>query len=199
MVLFAPVVPNDEVRAWENYSWEQRFWIEQDFVNRKFLGQNNSFPIQLNISREIYPWNVSANYIPPKVYKNEIGYAIPVWQVAPLPELASIVNIDLETLPSFSNYANEILTTHHGLLSDIFEHNMFHKYAYKTSAQADSSNLHSYVMLPVFNDFLAEKSKVAGILVAGMLCFDAVCCTVSYSQTDSFASSVFSSTMDIVL
>ena len=88
-IFFSPLIAQSEIESWENYSVANHNWMN-DGVERK--GLSNDDPGQ--ISDLIYPVDERSVYFP--------NYSLPIWQIAPSPINASVINFDLLTLPSLA-------------------------------------------------------------------------------------------------
>lgn len=166
LLLFVPIVAFDERDGWEEYAWENQGWIDEDLQT---LGALDVHPG--NISRHIYSYmgNETNGLIASGDSERRLAstsdpdFYVPVWQLGPVPTNASIINLDLNTHPSFQRTINHVLNDKHALLSDVADLRFLLENALIYHGIDDHPR--SYILQPIFSDF-RNDSNVAGFFVA---------------------------------
>jgi len=173
LIVFSPVVTQEEKAGWEQYAWEHQDWIAEDLL---YHGNDSLHPG--SISPEIYPYyeegggggvGTTDDHEQSPEGRRELltaynqSFHVPVWQLGPVPSNASIINLDLYSHPVFERTINDVLEIEHKLLSQTFntefllEHSDVHDY--------DDGHPRSMVLQPIFDTFKTSAARVVGFLV----------------------------------
>jgi hypothetical protein len=170
LIVFSPIVGKHHKEAWEEYAWDHQGWIQEDIYYRGWGDELRPG----NISKHIHPWSETSSISDIKDHaehnreltKYNESHFLPLWQLGPLTDDASIVNMDLETHPSFHRMVDDVLEIEHKLLSEVVDLNFLLKHTnHHTHEDNNDGHARSYILQPVFNDFL-EGSRVVGFLIA---------------------------------
>lgn len=165
LLVFSPIVPYEEKEGWEAYAWDHQSWIQEDLM---LLGDDTIDPG--SISRHIYAVDSEdvsevGNTEHRHLEVQDMGIYVPVWQLGPVPSNASVINLDLNTHPSFKMTIFDVLDTNHEMLSDVVNLDFLLKNSLLDHALDDHPR--SYILQPVMEDFY-NYSKVVGFLVADL-------------------------------
>jgi hypothetical protein len=146
LYLFAPVVPNAEKNAWQEYAVANQGWIEEDLDLRGLQGVDPG-----EISDEIYAYNFDT-----ETYYN---FSLPVWQVGPVPTNSDMIMLDLYTQASFRRMVDDVNAVRHILLSEVVDRTFFSENI--ETIESDPSRDHhprSFAAQPVFETFSSDAA-----------------------------------------
>jgi hypothetical protein len=165
LLVFSPIVPYEEKDGWEEYAWENQGWIQEDL---DLLGAQGVDPG--NISRHIHSYNEreQTGHNTDKeshLEGQDLEAYVPVWQLGPVPSNASIINLDLNSHPSFRQTILDVVDSSHEMLSDIVNLNFLLENSLLNHTLDEDPR--SYLLQPVMDDFY-NTSKVVGFLVADL-------------------------------
>ena len=148
LLYYAPIVKESQRESWEQYAWENQGWIYEDWLFHK--GQQAYKQNPGNISAKIFGfheaieildhdplWNetvkragwdsisqdleISLDLGPPSPLVDQgRPFYLPIWQVGPTPNNATICNFDLYTKPAFKPVIDQALEVNHMLLSRVW-------------------------------------------------------------------------------
>lgn len=151
--IFAPIVTKAELTGFESYAWDNQDWIDEDLELRG-LGKINHG----TISTHVYPFmgELEAHF--------NAEVHVPIWQLAPVPTNAQIINLDLYSHPSFKRLVDEGTEVRHLLLSEVVD-GTFIAENMDTLYGKDEMDQHprSYAAQPVFRDFKSHSNLVGFI------------------------------------
>jgi hypothetical protein len=165
LLVFSPIVPYEEKDGWEEYAWDNQGWIQKDL---DLLGAKGVDPG--SISRHIYSYRERELARDDKdkgrhlEVQDDEAY-VPVWQLGPVPSNASIINLDLNTHPSFRQTILDVLDTRHEMLSDVLNLNFLLENSLLNHTLDEDPR--SYILQPVMDDFY-NTSKVVGFLISDL-------------------------------
>jgi hypothetical protein len=165
LLIFSPIVPHDEKDGWEEYAWKHQDWIRSDL---KLVGAEDVEPG--NITKHIYSYDSTGELAEEGKERRllempELDIYVPVWQLGPVPSNASVINLDLNTHPSFKQSIFEVIETRHEMLSDVVDLAFLLKNALLNHTLDNDPR--SYILQPVMDDFYNDSS-VVGFMVADL-------------------------------
>ncbi|KAL3905467.1 MAG: hypothetical protein SGILL_009667 [Bacillariaceae sp.] len=140
--LFAPVVPDPELEAWEQYAVEHQGWIKED-LQLKGLGDQEPGDIQ----EEVYAFNYD------RESSQFVDFTIPLWQVGPVPTTSDVIMMDLYSQASFRRMVDDAYLVRHILLSEV-------------NATQQQYDPRSFAIQPVFDTFEQDSSDITGFVFA---------------------------------
>jgi hypothetical protein len=149
LFLFAPIVPNEERRSWEEYAVAHQDWIREDLFLRGLE-------------------DVDAGSIPDEIYSyvsdddSNYNFSMPIWQVGPVPTNANILMLNLYTHPSFRRIVDDANAVGHILLSEVVDRTFLAENIETLDADSTRDNHpRSYAAQPVYNSFAPDAFTVA--------------------------------------
>ena len=151
LILFAPLVPRTERRAWEKYSMENQGWVAEDLQNRGLDDVNPG-----DISDEIYD-----------VVDRDDGanFYVPLWQIGPVPTNVEVINLDLYSHPSFRRMIDDAFEVKHILLSEVINQDVLASSISALAHLSQYENPRSYAVQPVLDSF-GKNASVVGFIFA---------------------------------
>lgn len=114
LILFAPIVADDQKKSWQEYAVQNQGWIKDDLALRGYEGVEPG-----QISDEIYAYNYD------KESAKFTNFSLPLWQMGPVPKSPSIVMMDLYTQASFRRMVDDANLVRHILLSEVVDRTFF--------------------------------------------------------------------------
>ena len=157
---FAPFVTPETRPGWESYSVENQGWIAQDY---EYRGS---------------PWNETTPApIPPAIhgyngteyqdYEGEMfDYMIPLWQVSPVRQDTSIINLDLATIPMMAHLLWDVKVKKVEQYSRVMKYETLALFLGEEHVD-EKDHPKGTIFQPVFEDF-REDSEVAGFMIASL-------------------------------
>jgi hypothetical protein len=152
LLMFTPIVTKSMISAWEAYAWQHQSYLLGDLVLRPVEEQNFD---PGTISPHIHPYiegeygHVNNANRERELTVLDSEFAVPVWQMGPIPHNATVINLDFYTHPSFKQIILDVLEIDHKLISgvtdlDFLLHNVDPSY------QSDGQP-RSFIFQPVLN------------------------------------------------
>ncbi|CAB9522084.1 Receptor-type guanylate cyclase gcy [Seminavis robusta] len=158
LYIFSPMVTKANLQGYERYAWDHQGWIEQDLELRG-LGKLDPGLIPARV----YPHGGAAAGLEEHL---SAQLHVPIWQVAPVPTDAKIVNLDLYSHPSFQRMIEECHQVRHTLLSEVVDRTFISESIQTLDSNAlTDRDPRSYAVEPVYRDF-AWDSEVVGFIFA---------------------------------
>ena len=155
LYMFAPLVTRDTLQPYQRYAWDHQGWIKEDLELRG-LGR------------------IDPGYISPSVYSYSgdledilsANMFVPIWEVAPVPTNAEIINFDLYSHPSFKRMIDEAMSVKHIMLSEVFDRSFLTEKIETLDRDAElDAHPRSYAVQPVFQTF-DSGSNLVGFVFA---------------------------------
>ena len=148
--VFAPIVTKANLPGYERYAWDHQGWIRKDLELRG-LGK------------------LDPGFIPTRVYPStgeleahlNAQVHVPIWQLAPVPTNAKIINLDLYSHPSFKRMIDECTEVRHILLSEVVDRTFISENIETLDSNTEMDrHPRSYAVQPVFRNFGATSDLV---------------------------------------
>ena len=151
-LMYTPLVTNEMLDKWHTYAEENQGWIREElsYIDPT-IDPGPIAPIVYSRGEDgiFTDTNVSNHY--------------PMWQVAPLPINASIINLDTLPLPTynFSQVINDAVKERRALLSGVVNMTRLFSFLNSDMYGASGEDPHSVIFEPVYNNFTEQASIVA--------------------------------------
>jgi CHASE domain len=179
-VSFAPLITRSQVNKWQDYAIQNQGWIAEslafhDLGDGQHRATNSSARLDSISLRPISPYLYHfEEYTSGKalIQTDEgaqfgPGNYAPVWQQAPAPRDASIVNFDLLSHPAFARIFHGAWDSGHSVLSDAMPLDFLYRGAVPRDEEQDM-HPHSFILDPVFRA-LNDVAKVRDNDIVGFL------------------------------
>jgi hypothetical protein len=175
MMGFAPFVTPAQKEAWERYSVEYQGWLAQDYLYRIANGKNVTLAEAAKEEQlpTMIPEQIHYNdsYTPEDYDDDRFDYEIPLWQVSPPLKNASIINLDLSSVPIFGHLLWDVKVKKVEQYSRIIDWGFLLGDAYYGKEKEDRRHHpRGSIYQPVFEDF-HEDADVVGFTM-GTLAWD---------------------------
>ena len=155
---FAPLVRSENLQGWEEYARENQGWITKDWRYHK--NPVNAGPITPNIHYSGPDAEEEVTEEGESVYD---GLHFPLWQAAPVPHNASVINFDLFQHPDFHDKFTDGLEERKTLISGVVDIDyLLEKMTFKHHHDPQS-----VVFEPVLDDF-TEDANITGFILVGL-------------------------------
>jgi hypothetical protein len=155
LYIFAPIVPENQKKAWEAYAMENQGWIKDDLALRE---RGDVDPGEIN--EEIYAYNFD------KESWQFVNFSLPIWQIGPVPSNADIIMMDLYTQSSFRRMVDDAYLVRHILLSEVVDRTFFwDDIEIYGSDPTKEDDPRSFAIQPVYDSF-ADDASLTGFLFA---------------------------------
>ena len=149
LVIWAPIVRNEEREEWERWAIGNQTWIDDGL---KYQGLDSVQPGK--IPEKIFPFTETEGF-------DDRDFFVPLWQMGKAPRNASVVLMDLYTHPSFRKIFDEVLEVQHVLLSDRVDVDFLLEF---TTDNFDEQ-VQSFSVEPVYDNFDPKTRQIAGFLI----------------------------------
>jgi hypothetical protein len=176
-VSYVPLIHREAKLAWEVYAKKNQGWLNEslafaseDLIVATDTDESDGLSMQLEhhpMSPQIYLMSevVSGSKITnltDVVGVGEWDFA-PVWQQAPAPLDASIINFDMLSYPTFDSIFRGVWEAMKPVMSGTVDL----KFLYSGAIAQDITHPHSFVLEPIYPSFSAhQKGDLVGVLVA---------------------------------
>ena len=197
LLLFAPIVTSEHVNAWENYSWEQQTWIEDSFkylddaessispgavsrhvynytaemdqedVDHHDEGDHDEGDHDEGDHDEHEGHDRRRQMLQDRVVGLD-SFALPIWQMGPIPRNAAIFNLDLHTVPSLKKSIDEVVEARRQVLTGIVTLHFLDRETERVHHHVEVPEPASVIIDPVIEDFLSD-SPIKGFLFGQIL------------------------------
>jgi class 3 adenylate cyclase len=155
LIMYAPLILENEKNDWETYSVREQGWIDEALLNRGWTAETTAIP------ETIQCLNGS-------IFQDRFA---PVWQMSPVPRDRSIINTDLYSHPDLAAILKifEEPNSNQAEMSGIVDATVFLNFVPDAT---DSDGPTSTLAVPVYQDFTANASIVG--FVVGIFSWDVI-------------------------
>jgi len=171
-----PLVFNKDLEAWNEFAVNNQEWMAQAHMYDKEVNKeiyemehyDSEYPhdqtVRWNvtgISPFMWKYNATDRYIREPV--DEALVYTPIWQRAPPCDYATQVNMNLASYPAMTEFIDAMLALDHPVITHVVEATYLEtNYEYRFDPE-EYAEPHSYVLHPVYDSLLHNRSAVAFI------------------------------------
>lgn len=166
---FAPYVDYEDLYRWDLYANYMQKWIKEgvdynyelheDYLN----GSHVVEPIYPEIWKHASETNLTRIPVTEEDALSHEGRFVPVWQMAPAPHDPTVVNYDLLENEVFNRIDHGMHSINQPVLSEATDL----AWLYNGSVYDDPTHPHSFLLQPIYHDFLNHSEQdILGVVIA---------------------------------